>query len=188
VSAAEQALEETNFNALTVEMITGRAGMTRSAFYHYFAGLEELALDLLEQFEDEIQQSVNPWLENGGTDIADYRGATATYLTKMYEVFHTHRNGVGAVAQAASGGGRVFAEWQRRVVDYYIDRTTAFITRQVQLGRSRVDDPRRVAKALILMNNAVGLDNLTRPDPDDPVETARVIADIWNATIYDRVA
>ena len=176
ISAAEAVLEETHFNALTVEMVTRRAGMTRSAFYHYFSSLEELAIDLLEQFEDDIQASVNPWLEHGAEDIADYRGATVTYLSAMYEVFHTHRNGVGAVAQAASGGGRVFAEWQSRVVDYYIDRTAAFITRQIELGRSHVENPGRVAKALILMNNAVGIDNLTRPDPDDPIEIAEVIA------------
>jgi len=36
------------------------------------------------------------------------------------------------------------------------------------------------------MNNSVGIDNLTRPDPDDPTEIAEVIANIWNATIFDK--
>lgn len=186
IAAVEAALDDMDFGALTVEAVTQRAGMTRSAFYHYFTGLDELVLALLEQFEDEIRASVNAWLEGACDDDDDYRQVTVTHLTNMYEVFETHRKSVGAVAQAASGNRRVFEQWQSRVVDYFIDKTAAFIRRQVKLGRSRIDDPGRVAKALILMNNAVGTDNLIRPDPDDPKETAKVIADIWIATIYER--
>ena len=184
-AAVSAALEEQDFGELTVAAVTQRAGMTRSAFYHYFSGLDELALGLLEQFEDSIKSAVNPWLE-GEYNIDDYRGATRRHLTDMYRVFDAHRNSVRAVFQAASVSQRVFEEWQARVVDYYIDKTAIFIRRQIALGRSRVTDPERTAKALLLMNNAVGNDNLLRAAPDDPVATGRVIADVWNATIFDR--
>lgn len=170
---------------MTVAAVTRRAGMTRSAFYHYFSGLDELALALLEQFEGAIKASVNPWFE-GDDDTEDYRGATRRHLTDMYRVFDEHRNSVRAVFQAASVSQRVFDEWQSRMVDYYIDKTATFIRRQIALGRSRVADPERTAKALILMNNAVGNDNLLRAESDDPTETGRAIADIWNATIFER--
>ncbi len=173
-----------DFAALTVEEVTRRAGMTRSAFYHYFSSLDELALDLLLHFEGEVRAAVDPLLEGHYDAEEDYRATLLKHLTTMFEVFHLHHKSVGAIAQAASGNRRVFDQWQNSVVNYYIDKTAEFIRRQVALGRSSIDDPQRVASALILMNNAVGTANILRPDPDDPQKVAEVIAAIWNATIY----
>ena len=67
---------------------------------------------------------------------------------------------------------------------YYVDKTEAFIAREVALGNSNVDDPRRTARALILMNNALGIDNLLLPNPDDPESIGRTAGTIWYQTIY----
>ena len=160
-----------------------RAGMTRSAFYHYFSGLDELVLELLERYEDEIREVVDPWLDHPEAFV-DYRGATVRYLSEMYAVLQTHRNTVRAVMHAASGSRLVYERWQSRAVDYFIDRTTEFIAQQMALGRSRVEDPARVASALILMNYGVWADNVQREEPDDPAAIGRVIGGIWNAVIY----
>lgn len=169
---------------LTVEGVTQRAGMTRSAFYHYYNSLDELVLELLLQFEGEVRAAVDPLLEGEYDAEEDFRHTLKLHLTTMFEVFDEHHKSVGAVAQAASGNREVFQRWQRRVVDYYIEKTTQFIEHQVALGRSRVTDPPRVANALILMNNAVGMDNMFSAAPDDAHKLAEVIAAIWNATIY----
>ncbi len=183
LAAAERALEVSDFGALTVEAVTRRAGMTRSAFYHYFSGLDELVLALLERYEAHIKACVDPWLEHR-VEQADPRAATVRYLSDMYAVFDAHRASVRAVMHAASGSRRVFEQWQSRAVDYFIERTTAFIEREVREGRSTVADPARVARALILMNNAVGTDNILREQPDDPNAIGRAIGGIWNAVIY----
>lgn len=183
IAAAANALDASDFGNLTVEAVTRRAGMTRSAFYHYFSGLDELVLALLESYEQEIKDAVNPWLENSEA-CDDYRAAMVSHLSHMYVVFAAHRTSVRAVMQAASGSRRVFEQWQDRAVDYFIERTARFIERQVALGRSRVEDPERVARALILMNNAVGTDNMLREEPDDPAAIGRVIGGIWNDVIY----
>lgn len=188
LAALEAVLQDTGISDVTVEAVTSRAGMTRSAFYHYFSGLDELLVGLLERYEDAIRESCVPWLEGRVDDGGDYRGATLTHLGNMFGVFETHRRSVGAVAQAASGSAPVFARWQSRVIDYFIDKTAAFITREVARGRSRVADPQRTARALILMNNGLMIDDLTRERPDDPAVTARISADVWNATIYGRTA
>ena len=181
--AARDALVDADFATLTVASVTARAGMTRSAFYHYFSGLDELVLSLLEEFENAIRAAVDGWLD-GDRDSEDYRRAMFKELSTMFAVFDEHRTVVRALTQAASSSHQVLEQWQARAIDYYIDKTTRFIVRQVALGRSRVDDPRRTARALILMNNSVGFDNMLRPDPDDPAMVARTISDIWNATIY----
>ena len=36
------------------------------------------------------------------------------------------------------------------------------------------------------MNNAVGMDNILREEPDDPDQIGRVIGGIWNDVIYGR--
>lgn len=183
IAAAEHALAEGDFNALTVDRLMQRTGMTRSSFYHYFDDLDALVVGMLEQFERDIRDSVDPWLK-GEEDTADYRGATHRHLTRMFEVMYEHRPGARAVAQTADGESRVYTAWQDRVIDYFVALTADFIERQVTLGRSRVTDPARLAQALILMNDAVANANLRRIDPDPPELAAGVLADVWNAAIY----
>ncbi|MGR8948853.1 MAG: TetR/AcrR family transcriptional regulator [Gammaproteobacteria bacterium] len=185
VAAALLSLSDADFAELTVATITEQAGMTRSAFYHYFSGLDDLVMQLLEEFERQIRDAVDPWLEGAHDDTDDYRAQTTKELTKMYGVFHDHRNVVRVANQAASVSKRVFDQWQVRAVDYYVNKTAAFISRQIMLNRSKIDNPRRVAKALILMNNAVGIDNMLRAAPDDAAEIGGTVSTIWNATIFN---
>jgi AcrR family transcriptional regulator len=180
--AAEAVLAEKDFGALTVDLVMQRTGMTRSSFYHYFNGLDDLAVDLLRQFEDDIRASVDPWLR--GEYSGDPRTATVSHLSAMFEVMHEHRASARAVAQAAGGYPQVYREWQSGVVDYFIAQTAAFLRQEVKAGRSRADDPERLARALILMNNGVANDGILRDAIDDHAAMARVLADIWNAAIY----
>tara|TARA_R110002073_G_scaffold7543_1_gene42963 strand:- start:143 stop:460 length:318 start_codon:yes stop_codon:yes gene_type:complete len=57
-------------------------------------------------------------------------------------------------------------------------RTPAFRRRQIAPARASLADPERNAGALISMNEAAGGDKQSRADPDDPIDTARVMADI----------
>ena len=182
LNAAEDALAELAFGKLTVDAVMQRTSMTRSSFYHYFSGMDDIALGLLERFEQDIRASVNEWLM-GLTDEVDYQQATATHLTNMFHAIHAHRTAHAAVAQAISHG-HVYEAWQKRIVGYFVDLTTRFIERQIELGYSRVSDPARMANALILMNNAVVNDNLARALPDTPEELGNTTATIWNAAIY----
>ncbi len=183
IRAAEAALENVPFGELTVDVVMSHTSMTRSSFYHYFSGLDEIAVGLLDQIERDIRASVDDWLK-GETDDPDYRAATAVHFEKMFTTIQSHRAAHVAVAQAASGNRRVYVEWQRRVVGYFVDLTAGFIRRQNAMGRSAVTDPERIANALLLMNNAVVNDSLSQDAPDTPENLAKTIATIWNATIY----
>ncbi|MEM8562792.1 MAG: TetR/AcrR family transcriptional regulator [Pseudomonadota bacterium] len=182
-AAAEDALSEHDFSDLTVETVTRRAGMTRSAFYHYFSGLDEIAMGLLKRFEADVRATVDPWLDGKVEDL-DYREAMVRHLTDMFRVFPRHRRMISSVSQAASGSRKVFEHWQGSVIDYYVEKTASFIRHQIALGRSKVTDVDRVARSLILMNYSVGIDDLRHVQPDDPERTAQVVGRIWNLTIY----
>lgn len=183
LAAAKDALQDMRFSELTVESLMKRTGMTRSSFYHYFSSLDEIALGMLEEFAADIRRTVDPWLK-GELDEPDHRGATVRHLAAMFEVFELHARSVAAVAQAAGVSQEVYHQWQRGVVDYFIDLTAEFIRRQRSLGRSGAADPDRLARALILMNTAAANDNMTRQTPDRPALIGAVLGGIWNAAIY----
>lgn len=179
------------FGDLTVDVLMQRTGMTRSSFYHYFHGLDDLVLGLLVRFEQDLLDSVEPWLsgreptgEAGQGGRERLLETTETALTRMLHVFRQHGPMIRAVNQAASGNPAVYAHWQTRVIGAFIDQTTGFIEAQVAGGLSRARDPQRLANALIRMNSAVVQENLARERPDEPEAVARVLADIWNAAIY----
>jgi AcrR family transcriptional regulator len=182
IDATEAALADLPFSALTVDAVMKRTGMTRSSFYHYFKSVDELALGFLDRLEQAIREPVDGWLSGRGTQ--DYLADTHAHLTDMFVAMDAHRTGMIALGQAASVSASVYGEWRARILDYFIDLTARFIRHQMMLGRSRVTDPERVARALILMNNAWANDNLLSGQPDDPREIGRTCAMIWNATIY----
>ena len=185
LAAAEAALRDAGFHALTVEHLMERTGMTRSLFYHYFKSLDEIVIALFERVEAEVQGAVDAWLE--GEDSADPRANTVEHLTRMYEVWREHANLMRAMEQAAGRSKEAYARWQSHVVESYVDKTEAFIRRQIALGRSRVEDPRALARVLILMNLAVATDQTNRAVPETPGKLGFVVGHVWNAAVYDAV-
>jgi len=185
--AAEAALQDVELNALTVELLMERTGMTRSSFYHYFKSLDEVALALFERIESEVSGAVDAWLA-GGEEIApgaDPRTATVEHLTRMYEVWRVHATLMRAMEQAAGRGGVAYERWRRSVVDGYIAKTAAFIRGEIAAGRSQAADPDALANALILMNVAVAADQVLRDEPEPPERLGAVVGGIWNSSIYN---
>lgn len=182
LAAAESALHEVDYYALTVELLMERTGMTRSLFYHYFKSLEEVTIALFERVEHEVRGTVDAWLE--GEDAPDYRANTVEHLTRMYEVWRRHANLMRAMEQAADRNKEAYARWQQQVVESYVDKTETFIRRQITLGRSRVEDPRGLARTLILMNLAVAKDQVGRAKPESPSRLGVTVGYMWNSAIY----
>ena len=182
LAAAEAALRDAGFHALTVEHLMERTGMTRSLFYHYFKSLDEIIIALFESVEAEVQGAVDAWLE--GEDKADPRANTVDHLTRMYEVWREHANLMRAMEQAAGRSQEAYARWQSHVVESYVAKTEAFIRRQIALGRSRVEDPRALARVLILMNLAVATDQTNREVPETPARLGAVVGQVWNGAVY----
>lgn len=180
--AAEAALEDLEFGALTVEILMERTGMTRSSFYHYFKSLDEVAMALFERVEADVSRAVDGWLE--GDVIDDPRATTVAHLTRMYEVWDQHANLMRAMEQAAGRSGIAYAQWRGQVVDGYIEKTAAFIRKQIAAGRCDAPDPEVLASALILMNVSLASDQVGRSNPDSPDRLGAVVARVWNAAIY----
>ncbi len=181
--AAETALQELEWNALTVEVLMERTGMTRSAFYHYFKSLDDITVALFERVEVEISGAVDDWLE-GDESPEDPRAATVTHLVRMYEVWSEHAPLMRALEQAAGRSGDAYQAWRGRVVDGYIAKTTRFLEKQIREGRCDAPDPEALASALILMNVSVASDQVSRLETDSPERLGAAVGRIWNGAIY----
>jgi len=58
------------FRAMTVSSVTGPAGVSRSAFYHYFNDLHELMETLLGILQAEIFDAAESWIAGVGDPVA----------------------------------------------------------------------------------------------------------------------
>jgi len=157
--------------------------MTRSSFYHYFSGLNEVVVSMLDKFEEDVRDSVEAWLK-GDMQGQDHLEATGSAFERMFSVMHDHRQSLRAVSQVTRGDSLAYRQWQTHIIELFADLTQTFIEKQKKLGRSKVADSEGVARALILMNNAVFTDNLAREKPKKPVQLAKSVAVVWNATIF----
>src|SRR5262245_50222792 len=84
LDAVEAALAEQDFGALSVERLMKHTGMVRSAFYHYFDTLEDVALGILERFEFAVADSSATWL--AGDESGDPEASSRVNLAKFLEV------------------------------------------------------------------------------------------------------
>lgn len=182
LEAAESALAELEFSELTVELLMERTGLTRSSFYHYFGGLEEVAMALFARVEDEIAGAVDDWLV--GPPAEDPLAATTTHLVRLFEVWRRHASLLRAIQQAGARDAKAYERWRGRVVQGYVEKTADFIRREIARGLCDAPDPGGLASALILMNTGVATDQVSRPDRDPPERIGATLARIWNSSIY----
>lgn len=183
LEAAEALLRDHEWSRITVERLMERTGMTRSSFYHYFKGVDEVAVALFARVEDEIRSAVDEWLDED-EDEADPEATAIDALTRMFGVWSEHLELMRAMEQAAGRSGSAYEQWRERVVEGYIAQTTAFIERQVAAGRSDVADPPTLARALILMNVSVATDQVLRRERFPAARLGETVARVWTAAIF----
>ncbi|MEZ4290519.1 MAG: TetR/AcrR family transcriptional regulator [Myxococcota bacterium] len=173
LEAAEAALREVDLAGLTVELLMERTGMTRSSFYHYFKRLDEVVLALRAR-RVEVSGAVDAWLEGAAEDASAEarRRLTVERLTRMYEVWQQHATLMRAMEQSAGRGGAAYEGWRTRVVEGYVEKTSAFLRREIAAGRSHAPDPEALARTLILMNLSVATGRCSGPIPIPPSASA----------------
>ena len=112
-------LERKPWHEITLEQVMADAGLTRTAFYRHFPSREALLMALLEDVGIRLEELPSAWERDEGDPVDELRQAVDA-LTALYA-----RVGrlLGAVAE------RIAAD--------------------VAAGRSQVQDPLEVARALI---------------------------------------
>src|SRR5688500_11481361 len=75
LDAAEELLRDARFNALTVDELMSRTGLSRASFYVYFRDRHHLIMRLTDRIGGELFEMSERWLRGGGDPIEDARAA-----------------------------------------------------------------------------------------------------------------
>jgi AcrR family transcriptional regulator len=182
LDAAEVLLAERPFLELSVDDLMARTSMTRSAFYHYFRSLDEVAIALMRRVQGEMMEATAPWLR------VDYEGDPALGLEQgiraSAEVFARHGLVLSAIHEASFRYEAVQREWRDGVLEDWIGAVAAQVRAQRERGLTRVADAEEIARALLLMNTAVLVERLGKQPPDPPKVVADTLAEIWIGALF----
>lgn len=185
LAAGEQLLAERGLHEISVDDLARGAGLSRSAFYFYFASKEQLLLTLMERL---IQEQVDAEEQ---TLAAMYPPARVwrEVLTASLQMWEAHRGVFQAAAQARRTDPEVGALWER-LIESFIHRTQHAIESERARGSAASTTPaRELAVCLVRMNERV-FESLTL-DPDTGPEaqarrsrTLDAVIDVWLVAIY----
>ncbi len=189
LAAGRELLAERGLHEISVDDLARGAGLSRSAFYFYFASKEQLLLTLMEQVVAE-QVAAEDRTQAGlaGDPAAVWREVLTASLT-MWEA---HRGVFQAAAQARRTDPQVGAAWEQ-LIEGFVLRTTRVIEQERDRGVApRTTPARELAVCLVRMNERV-FESLTQdPDPgpdtqDQRGRTLDAVIAVWLAAVYGAV-
>ncbi len=182
LQAMEDLLAEgATYATLSVERIAKRAGISRTAFYFYFADKRELLMRLASKLSDELYAEADTWWSGAGDGPEQLSAA----LGKIAAVYRAHGPLVCAIVELSTYDEVVGPFWQA-LVGRFVDASAERISTEVEAGRAVPLAPEPTAFALVWMTERT-LHQMVEQDgaiADD--ELVRALADVWVATVYGR--
>jgi AcrR family transcriptional regulator len=183
LDALEQLLGQQPISRVSVDRIARAAGLTRTAFYFYFASKEAALRRLVERAVAAIWEVPDSWLlDEGDPEEGLERGLAVTA-----EAWAKHGAVFAAVAETAANDADLWGFW-REQLEGFIDAAAKRIEADRARGLTREGiDPRPLAEALCWMNERYLYVSLARDDNRrPPEEVQRVLLDLWRRAIYDQ--
>jgi AcrR family transcriptional regulator len=183
LDAALKLLWSHPFRELSIAELTSRTGISRPAFYQYFADLHDLMENLLNDLEEELQTAAGPWFSAEG-DLVPH---LAESISGLVDVCYRRGPLVRAVVEAAPMDERLERAWNA-FVKVFDDAVTAGIERDQATGLVPEFDARPVAIALNRMNIGAMIHHFGRRPRSKSAPVYRSITRVWISTIYGQEA
>ena len=182
LSATEQLLGEgATYADLNIERIATRAGISRTAFYFYFADKRELLMRLTEDVTEELYQQADIWFSGSGDPEAEIREA----LVNIASLYQQHGTLLRAIVEVSTYDDEV-AEFWRRLLGRFVDASRQRILAEQEAGHSSGIEPGATAFALCWMAERVLYQELVQGAPIPQENLVDALVRIWMRTIYDR--
>jgi TetR/AcrR family transcriptional regulator, ethionamide resistance regulator len=179
--ATEELLGEgATYADLNIERIATRAGISRTAFYFYFADKRELLMRLSEEVTDELYAQADIWYSGSGDPEAEIREA----LANIAQLYQLHGPLLRAIVEVSTYDEEVAAAW-RSLVGRFITATEARIESEQAAGRSSGMAPAATAFALVWMAERVLYEELVQDAPISREDLVDGLVGIWMRAIYD---
>lgn len=173
--------EGATYATLSVERIAKRAGISRTAFYFYFADKRELLMRLAAKLSDELYGEADAWWSGAG----DGPEQLTTALGKIAALYRAHGPLACAIVELSTYDEVVGPFW-RGLVGRFVDASAERIAVEVTAGASNAPSPAATAFALVWMTERTLHQMLVQDAGVSDEELVRALAGVWVATVYGR--
>jgi AcrR family transcriptional regulator len=172
--------EGASYADLGVERIATRAGISRTAFYFYFADKRELLMRLASDAAQQLYREADTWWSGSGDGPAQLAEALATIAA----VYRAHGPLVCAIVEVSTYDAEVGVFW-RGLVGRFVSASAARIDAEQAAGRADPGlDPAAAAFALVWMTERSFHQMLVQEDPLPTDELVAALARVWSVTVY----
>lgn len=176
LETADQLLREHPYRELSVDLVMARTGLTRTAFYRHFDDVSDLVLRLLAEVGLELWTVAERWRDDAlGGDFTD---AARTGLRGVVDFMVEHGRLVQAVAHGAATDEHIERGY-RQFMTVFSTMIGDILAQLVDRGRLEAPDPRALARALNLLNEAFLLDQFGQEPLADPDVALATLETIW---------
>ncbi|MDX6263683.1 MAG: TetR/AcrR family transcriptional regulator, ethionamide resistance regulator [Kribbellaceae bacterium] len=182
LAAAQRLLEEKPLQEISIEDLTQAVGISRPAFYFYFASKDAVVLTLLDRMVDASFAAVEEKVAAAeGDPVERWRSA----IQAAFRTFSEHRTVVHAAAQLKAGNPEIQRLWTS-ILERWVHRTMNAIEAERQRGAAPAGLPaRQLAVALNLMSERAMTAISTGEQPTLPeAELVDILTQVWVNAIY----
>ena len=185
-AAVLQAMEDllgegATYANLSVERIAKRAGISRTAFYFYFADKRELLLRLASKLSDELYAEADAWWSGAGDGSEQLTAA----LDKIAAVYRAHGPLVCAIVELSTYDEVVGPFWHA-LVGRFVEASAGRIATEVEAGTATTPMPEATAFALVWMTERTLHQMVVQQGGPADDELVSALAHVWVATVYGR--
>ena len=176
-------LKEFGFDAINIADVTGRAGVTRSAFYFYFENKAAAVAALLEPLYDDVFVATD--ILTSTAEPPQWR--IRTTIDTLVQTGELHRYLLLAMLEARAGSGAVRELWDR-ARESFIPHVAVMIDTERAAGRAPDGPNPELLAAMLLEFNDRLLERLTLGGTLNRQQLIEGAEAIWMRTIYGTTA
>jgi AcrR family transcriptional regulator len=179
LAATESLLAEgSTFADLNVERIAKAAGISRTAFYFYFADKRDLLMRLASDVNEQLYAQADIWFSGEGDPEEEIREA----LTRIAELYAEHGVLIRAIVEVSTYEEDIATFW-RGLLQRFVDATARRIA-EAQRGPGPHPSPEAAAFALTWMVERTYYQQLVQREPFASADLVDTIARIYLRTVY----
>jgi AcrR family transcriptional regulator len=171
-----------SFADLNVERIARAAGISRTAFYFYFADKRELLMRLTEDVSDLLYAQADLWWSGEG----DPAEAASEALTRIAEVYSAHAPLLRAIVEVSTYDEEVATFW-RALMARFGDATQQRIETEQAAGRAPAMPAAATAFALVWMTERALYQQLVQREPVSDEHLVEALTGILMRAVYGRI-
>jgi AcrR family transcriptional regulator len=181
LQATEELLGEgDSYASLSIERIATRAGISRTAFYFYFADKRELLMRLATGVAEQLYHEAGTWWSGSGDGPSQLSEA----LDKIAALYRAHGPLICAIVEMSTYDPPVGVFW-RGLVGRFVSASAERIESEQFAGRTDPAlDPTATAFALVWMTERSFHQMLVQEEPIAAGELVAALARVWSSTVY----